>query len=55
MVQKIKEYISRKARTIYVANCKKIVSKHGGYKRADGLYRYIDDYHTKNPAKFKTL
>lgn len=50
-----KDYISRRARTIYVANCKKIVRKHGGYKRADGVYKYISAYHTTNPAKFKTL
>ncbi|MFL7870996.1 MAG: alpha/beta hydrolase, partial [Anaerolineales bacterium] len=50
-----KDYISRKARTIYVANCKKIVGNHGGYKRADALYKYIGAYQTVDPAKFKTL
>lgn len=50
-----KDYISRKARTVFVANCKKIVGTHGGYKRADALYKYIGAYHIKNPAKFKTL
>ncbi len=50
-----KDYISRRARTIYVVNCKKRVNKHGGYKRADHLYSYIGDYQNTNPAKFKTL
>lgn len=50
-----KDYISTKAKKVYVANCKKHVSKHGGYKRADKMYSYIKDYQTKNPSKFKTL
>lgn len=50
-----KDYISRKARTIYVANCKKIVGNHGGYKRADAVYKYIGAYQTVDPVKFKTL
>lgn len=50
-----KDYVSTKAKKIYVANCKKQVSNHGGYKRADKLYMYIQDYQARNPAKFKTL
>jgi esterase/lipase superfamily enzyme len=50
-----KDYVSTKAKKIYVANCKKHVSNHGGYKRADKMYMYIQDYQAKNPAKFKTL
>lgn len=50
-----KDYISTKARKIYVINCKKYVSKHGGYKRADKIYTYILDYQLINPSKFKTL
>lgn len=48
-------YISRKARNIYVANCKKRVSKHGGYKRSAEVFQYIHAYQTANPEKFKTL
>lgn len=50
-----KDYISRRAKTVYVANCKKHVSNHGGYKRADAVYKYIKKYQIVQPAKFKTL
>ena len=48
-------YISQRAKMIYVANCKKIISYHGGYKKADRMYKYMGDYQDKNPSKFKTL
>ncbi len=50
-------YITRSpfARGVYVANCKKIVDHHGGYKRADALYNYIHAYQAKNPYRFRTL
>jgi hypothetical protein len=50
-----KEYVSTRAKTIYVANCKRQVSKHGGYKRADKMYKYMSVYETRSPSKFKTL
>ncbi len=50
-----KDFISNRAKTVYVANCKKRISKHGGYKRTNELYKYILDYQEKNPTKFKTL
>lgn len=48
-------YISQQAKMIYVANCKKIISYHGGYKKSDQMYKYIGHYQGKNPSKFKTL
>ena len=50
-----KAYIQNKARTIYVANCKRTVRSHGGYKRSDAMYQYIFKNLDKNPVKFVTL
>lgn len=49
------EYISHQSETIYVANCKKHVASHGGYKRSDAIYQYMKKYQTANPNKFKTI
>ena len=49
------DYISRRARKIYVVNCKKHVKNHGGYKKSDNVYQYINKYQDSNPSKFKTL
>ncbi|MGR0480499.1 MAG: DUF726 domain-containing protein [Candidatus Electronema sp. V4] len=50
-----KDYISRKAHNVYVANCKNIVGSHGDYKDADKMYEYIGACHASRPPKFKTL
>ena len=50
-----KNYISNNAKIIYVANCKKIISYHGGYKKAVQMYKYIGECQSKNPSKFKML
>ncbi len=34
---------------------KKIISYHGGYKKADRMFKYMGEYQSKNPSKFKTL
>ncbi|MBO9490449.1 alpha/beta hydrolase [Endozoicomonas sp. G2_1] len=50
-----RSYVLRK-KNIYVVNCKKVVSSHGGYKHAKAFYRYLNDYTLKQPAqKFRTL
>lgn len=50
-----KAYIQNRTKTIYVANCKKVVESHGGYKRSDAIYKYIDKVIEKKPTKFVTL
>jgi esterase/lipase superfamily enzyme len=50
-----RQWVSSQARRIFVANCKRCVDHHGGYKHADQLYRYLSTYVERNPAKFKTL
>lgn len=50
-----RQWVSSKARRVYVANCKHCVDHHGGYKNADELYWYVSSYVEKDPAKFKTL
>lgn len=50
-----KAYIQNRTKTIYVANCKKVVDSHGGYKRSDAIYRYIVKAIIKKPTKFVTL
>lgn len=50
-----KAYIQNKAKTIYVANCKKVIESHGAYKRSDAIYKYINKVLTKKVIKFVTL
>ena len=50
-----KAYIQNRTKTIYIANCKKVVDSHGGYKRCDAVYKYIDKVIVKTPTKFVTL
>jgi esterase/lipase superfamily enzyme len=40
---------------VYVANCKRVVTFHGGYKRSEDVYRYISQTQAQMPAKFITL
>jgi hypothetical protein len=40
---------------VYVANCKRVVTFHGGYKRSEDVYRYILQTQVEMPAKFITL
>ena len=40
---------------VFVANCKKVVDSHGGYKRCDELYQYISGTLAQNPSRFVTL
>lgn len=50
-----KAYIQNRTKNIFVANCKKKVRSHGGYKRCDAMYRYMASSFGKKPVKFKTL
>jgi len=50
-----KAYIQKRAKTIYVANCKKVVARHGDYKRTSAVYKYINRLLSKKVAKFVTL
>lgn len=50
-----RQWVSGKAKRVFVANCKHCVGYHGGYKQADQVYWYISTYVGKDPAKFKTL
>lgn len=51
-----KAYIQNRAKTIFVANCKKVVGSHGAYKRSNAIYKYINKVLTKVPTKrFVTL
>lgn len=50
-----KSYIQHKTKNVFVVNCKHVVSRHGGYKKADEMYRFITSSLVKKPAKFKTL
>jgi esterase/lipase superfamily enzyme len=40
---------------VYVANCKRVVTSHGGYKRSEDVYKYILQTQAEMPAKFITL
>lgn len=40
---------------IYVANCKRVVPNHGGYKRSNAVFDYIAATNTEHPNKFVTL
>lgn len=50
-----KHYIQSKTRNIFVANCKKRVDRHSGYKGCDAIYNYIARSFVKKPVKFRTL
>ncbi|NOG47121.1 MAG: DUF726 domain-containing protein [Calditrichaeota bacterium] len=50
-----KDYIENKTKNIFVVNCKKKIKNHGGYKRSDAMYGYIQEIHLKKPLKFFTL
>ena len=47
--------IENEAERIYVVNCKRKFSSHGGYKRSDAVYQYISDSLDKDPNTFVTL
>jgi pimeloyl-ACP methyl ester carboxylesterase len=42
-------------RNVFVANCKRVVTFHGGYKRSEDVYRYMARTQTQTPARFETL
>jgi len=50
-----KAYIESRTKTIFVANCKKVVKSHGSYKRCDAMYKYITKVIIQKPTKFVTL
>jgi esterase/lipase superfamily enzyme len=51
-----KSEIDKKGSNVYVANCKHVVSHHGGYKRSIEVYSYIEATRKATPRKrFITL
>jgi esterase/lipase superfamily enzyme len=50
-----RDYISRSAKNVFVANCKKVVGYHGAYKRSGEVFGYIGRSLETNPARFRTL
>ncbi len=50
-----KDYIENHTKSIYVANCKRVVDSHGGYKRSNSVYKYIKNVISSKPSKFSTL
>jgi pimeloyl-ACP methyl ester carboxylesterase len=40
---------------VFVANCKRVVTFHGGYKRSEDVYRYMSRTLLQTPPKFETL
>ncbi|UXY53123.1 alpha/beta hydrolase [Pseudomonas tohonis] len=50
-----KTYIEVATRTVFVANCKKVVSNHGGYKRTAAVYDYIQASFAGGLQRFVTL
>lgn len=36
--------VSSSATSLYVANCKNVIQKHGGYKHSDRIYNYISNF-----------
>jgi len=46
-----KSEIDRKGSNVYVANCKHVVSHHGGYKRSIEVYSYIEATKKATPKK----
>ncbi len=50
-----KAYIQKKAKNIFVVNCKKVIASHGDYKRTEAIYKYINTVLSKKTAKFVTL
>ena len=42
-------------KNVFVANCKRVVTHHGGYKRSEAVYNYIAKTQVKKPVKFVTL
>lgn len=50
-----KTYIEVITQTVFVANCKKVVGNHGGYKNAAAVYDYIRTSFSGNLQRFVTL
>jgi esterase/lipase superfamily enzyme len=40
---------------VFVANCKRVVTHHGGYKRSEEVFKYISESQLGRPDKFVTL
>jgi esterase/lipase superfamily enzyme len=50
-----KSQIEEGLNNVYVANCKKVVSHHGGYKRSPEVFSYLASTQARKPPKFVTL
>ncbi|MEM7208791.1 MAG: alpha/beta hydrolase [Pseudomonadota bacterium] len=50
-----RKFVDDETDQVHVANCKNVVSHHGGYKRSRHMYRYIDDAKSGSVQKFVTL
>jgi esterase/lipase superfamily enzyme len=51
-----KACVDRQESNIYVANCKRVVANHGGYKRSVEVFKYLKDAINQNPVnRFETL
>ncbi|WFP51144.1 alpha/beta hydrolase [Methylomonas sp. EFPC3] len=50
-----KEQVETQLLNVFVANCKRVVTHHGGYKRSPAVFDYIATGQTQNPSRFITL
>ncbi|OAI16153.1 hypothetical protein A1507_12125 [Methylomonas koyamae] len=50
-----KDQVERKLLNVYVANCKRVVTHHGGYKRSIAVFDYMAKTQVHNPNRFITL
>jgi esterase/lipase superfamily enzyme len=47
--------VENSLKKVYVANCKRVVSHHGGYKRSPEVFDYLASTQSKSPNQFVTL
>lgn len=47
--------VENSLKNVYVVNCKRVVSHHGGYKRSLDVFDYLAFTQSKNPNQFVTL
>lgn len=50
-----KDQVERVLLNVYVANCKRVVTYHGGYKRSTAVFDYMASGQIQNPNRFITL
>lgn len=50
-----KNVVDARGSNIYVANCKRVVDHHGGYKRSNDVFSYISRTKLNRPRRFDTL